>query len=107
MEFRAELNSLVIGKKIKVMNTFKDIIFKQHSLGAGSIQGLLMLENGIELSIVAGETMYCTPKSSGNGPEDFASFEVAVFDKNGFIIEEPKGWQSRGDINTLILQLNG
>ena len=89
------------------MKTFKDITFKQHQLGAGAIQGLLMLENGIELSIVAGETMYCTPKSSGKGPEDFSSFEVAVFDENGFIIEEPKGWQSRGDINTLILQLNG
>jgi hypothetical protein len=89
------------------MKTFKDVKFKQHQLGAGSIQGLLMLENGTELSIVAGPGMYCTPKANGEGPEDFSSFEVAVFDKEGEMNEDPKGWQSRGDINTLILQLNG
>lgn len=89
------------------MKTFKDITFKPHRLGAGAIQGLLMLENGIELSVVAGPTLYCTPKLPGDGPEDFSSFEVAVFDKDGEMNEDPRGWQSRGDINTLILQLNG
>ena len=39
------------------MKTFKDITFKQHKLGKGHIQGLLMLDNGIELSVVAGNGM--------------------------------------------------
>ena len=34
------------------MKTFKDISWKQHKLGKGNIQGLLTLDNGIELSIV-------------------------------------------------------
>ena len=89
------------------LNTFKDIIWKQHQLGKGAIQGLLMLDNGKELSIVAGSGMYCTPREAGTDPEDFSSFEVAIFDKKGSMIDEPHGWQSRGDINSLILLNNG
>ena len=44
------------------MKTFKDITFKQHKVGKGAIQGLLMLDNGIEFSVVAGEGMYSTGK---------------------------------------------
>ena len=44
------------------MKTFKDITFKPHKVGKGAIQGLLMLDNGIEFSVVAGEGMYSTGK---------------------------------------------
>ena len=92
------------------MKTFKDISWKQHSLGKGSIQGLLILDNGIEFSVVAGEGMY----SSGKGGvreaidkvEDASSFEVAVFDQAGNFIGDDNdmvlGWQSREDIDKLI-----
>jgi len=49
------------------MKTFKDIIFKQHRLGKGFIQGLLMLDNGIELSVVAGDGMYSSGKTGVRG----------------------------------------
>ena len=85
------------------MKKFEDIKWKQHRIGKGSIQGLLMLDNGIELSIVAGPTMYSLPKDAGNSPDDFNKFEVAVFDQDGeFVGDDVIGWQSRSDINKLI-----
>ena len=92
------------------MKTFKDISWKQHSLGKGAIQGLLTLDNGIEFSVVAGEGMYSTGKGGVRKTidkvEDASSFEVAVFDQAGNFIGADNdmvlGWQSREDINTLI-----
>jgi len=81
---------------------FEDIKWKQHRVGKGSIQGLLMLDNGIELSVVAGPTMYSLPKDAGNSPDDFDKFEVAVFDQDGKFVDDVIGWQSRSDINKLI-----
>ena len=92
------------------MKTFKDISWKQHGLGKGNIQGLLMLDNGIELSIVAGEGMYSSGKNGVREAidkvEDASSFEVAVFDQDGKFIPAENdmvlGWQSREDIDKLI-----
>ena len=84
------------------MKTFKDISWKQHRLGKGFIQGLLTLDNDIELSIVAGSGMYSLPRDEGNSPDDFDKFEVAAIDPNGKFIGDVKGWQSRSDINKLI-----
>ena len=92
------------------MKTFKDISWKQHKLGKGNIQGSLMLDNGIELSIVAGEGMYSAGKTGVRGPadnpEDVSSFEVAIFDQDGEFIGNDHdmvlGWQSREDIDNLI-----
>ena len=92
------------------MKTFKDIKFKPHKVGKGAIQGLLMLDNGIELSVVAGEGMYSTGKGgireAINKVEDASSFEVAIFDQDGKFIPADNdmvlGWQSREDIDKLI-----
>ena len=84
------------------MKKFKDIKWKQHKLGKGFIQGLLMLNSGIELSVVAGPGMYSLPRDAGNSPDDFDKFEVAVIDQDGKFIGDPKGWQSRSDIDELI-----
>ena len=92
------------------MKSFKDVIFKKHRLGKGHIQGLLMLDNGIELSVVAGSGMYSTSKdgarSAVNKVEDVSSFEVAAIDVDGEFLGDPKGWQSREDINELIKLLS-
>ena len=90
------------------MKTFKDITFKQHKLGKGNIRGLLTLDNGVELSIVAGTGMYSAGKTGVRGPvdnvKDVSSFEVAIFDQDGEFIGDDMvlGWQSREDINKLI-----
>jgi|TARA_R110000822_G_scaffold493_4_gene2329 hypothetical protein len=92
------------------MKKFKDITFKQSRLGKGNIQGLLMLDNGIELSIVAGTGMYSAGKTGVRGAvdnvEDVSSFEVAAIDVDGEFLGDPKGWQSREDINELIKLLS-
>jgi len=73
------------------MKKFKDIKWKQHKVvGKGAIQGLLMLHNGIEFSVVAGKGMYSTGKGGAREAigkvEDASSFEVAIFDQNGKFI---------------------
>ena len=92
------------------MKKFKDITFKQSRLGKGNIQGLLMLDNGIELSIVAGTGMYSAGKTgikkAVDNVEDVSSFEVAAIDVDGEFLGPPKGWQSREDINELIKLLS-
>ena len=92
------------------MKTFDDLKFKKHRLGKGHIQGLLMLDNDIELSVVAGSGMYSTSKdgarSAVNKVEDVSSFEVAAIDVDGEFLGDPKGWQSREDINELIKLLS-
>ena len=92
------------------MKTFKDISWKQHSLGKGAIQGLLMLDNGIELSVVAGEGMYSAGKTgvreAVDNVKDVSSFEVMAIDVDGEFLGDPKGWQSREDINELIKLLS-
>ena len=89
------------------MKKFKDIKWKQHKLGKGFIQGLLMLDSGIELSIVAGKGMYSLPRNAGDSPDDFDAFEVCVFGDPDFETEmddEVLGWQSREEINELIIK---
>jgi hypothetical protein len=83
------------------MKTFKDISWKQHEVfGIGSIQGILVLDNGIEFSIIAGKSAYSS-KNFGVSESDFATFEVAIFDDNG-IINQPHLWQDRKEIAILI-----
>ena len=90
------------------MKKFKDIKWKQHKLGKGFIQGLLMLDNGIELSVVAGSGMYSAGKDGVRGAvnnvKDASSFEVAIFDQDGEFIGDDMvlGWQSREDIDKII-----
>ena len=88
---------------------FKDLEWKDWHDGVASSP---KFDNGFELSIVAGPGKYSTPKDKGNSPDDFSSFEVAIFDPQGnFVTKEfvPNnhddviGWQDRGQINALML----
>jgi hypothetical protein len=84
------------------LKTFEDITWKKHQLGVNAIQGLLMLDNGIELSIVAGKGMYSTPREDLGSPDLHSSFEVAIFNQNGDMTDDVFGWKSREDIDKLI-----
>ena len=91
------------------MKTFADVKFKKHRVIEGAIQGLLTLDNGIELSVVAGSGLYSLPGGSGpneiklKGPDDVNKFEVAVIDKGGdFIGDDVQGWQTRTQIDKII-----
>ena len=92
------------------MKTFKDIQFHQ-SMG-GNLKSITRFDNGFELSVIAGEFAYSTPRENSTDPDFFSAFEVAVYDHDGYFTREffPEdhdddvvGWQSRADINTLML----
>lgn len=96
------------------MKTFEDIEWGKHRAAVGGVQGLLMLNNGIQLSVVAGPGLYSFPnaqyREAGESPNDFSTFEVALFDTEGeFILigdlqEQVLGWQDKEDINNLIIK---
>lgn len=92
------------------MKTFNDIKFGPHPLGG--IQGKLII-NGITLSVVAGEGLYSSPRTNGTSPKDFVSFEIGVWDDNGWLTsqlvdtdgDDVKGWQTIDDINNVIKKI--
>ncbi len=94
------------------MKNFKDIEFKIGLIGKG-IRGKLEIENGMEISVVAGEMNYCTPRKDIS-VDGWISFEVAILDSDGNFITEKiyggkchdiLGWQSRENINDLITKM--
>ena len=94
------------------MKTFKDIEFGPHGSGDGRILGKLEV-NGHFISVVAGDGMYCEPRENLGSEEKFTSFEIAVFDDKGnFVTDtflpnegEVAGWQTREDIDMLIVRV--
>jgi|TARA_R110000751_G_scaffold96765_4_gene188638 hypothetical protein len=97
------------------MKKFKNIQWKTHGVIPNALQGVLVLENKMMLSVVAGSHLMSTPGGIGNdvvieNPEDVNSFEVLVFDKTGNVLtkdglDSPLGWQNKDDINDLIVKL--
>lgn len=92
------------------MQTFKNLEFKEN--GFGSLAANLKFDNEFTLSVVAGSVAYSTPRENNTDPDFFSAFEVAVFAPDGKFTREffPQdhdddvlGWQSRADINTLML----
>jgi len=93
------------------MKVFKDLVFKKHRSGLG-VHAIEKFANGFELSVVAGEGLYSTPREDKDSPDDFSAFEIAVFETNGdwatkqFVPDhhdDVLGWQDRGQINALML----
>ena len=92
------------------MKVFKDLEFKLRS--HGGISTSMRFDNGFLISVIAGKMAYSTPREDKDSPDDFASFEVAVFSPDGdftrkfFPEDHPDdvlGWQDRGQINALML----
>jgi hypothetical protein len=93
-----------------VMKTFRDLVF--HKNGTGGINSRTDFDNGFSISVIAGGLAYSTPREDKDSPDDFSSFEVAVFAPDGDFTREffPEdvnddvlGWQERGQINALML----
>jgi hypothetical protein len=93
-----------------VMKTFKDIQFFP-SMG-GNLKSTTKFDNGFEISVIAGEFAYSTPREQNPDPDFFDKFEVAIFNDEGEFVtkqfvpdlnDDVLGWQSRGQINALML----
>ena len=94
------------------MKTFKDLVF--HANRIGGVNSRIDFDNGFSLSVIAGGMAYSTPREDIQDSEHFSAFEVAVFAPDGEFTREffPEdhsddvmGWQSRADINTILLQI--
>ena len=89
--------------------TFKDLKFKKHSVVEG-IQAIFEVKPKVFMSVVAGDGMYSNGKTGNRAAvskvKDVFSFEVGIIDEN--LPEEEQqwevmGWQSREDIDKLII----
>ncbi len=95
------------------MVTFKDLEFKPKKLGhlPCGTSTRCEFDNGYSISVVAGEFAYCTPKQNLDEPEDYSTFEVAVFKGKEWATkqflphhhDDVIGYQDRGEINSLML----
>jgi hypothetical protein len=91
---------------------FKDLEFKARDFGGVGAQ--YTFDNGITISVQASQVNYSTPRENLGSPNDFSSFEVGMWDANGWVTKElvddagddVLGWQSREDINNLIKKVN-
>jgi len=90
--------------------TFKDIQF--HPSMGGRLKSTTKFDNGFEISVIAGEHAYSTPRENSLDPNFFEEFEVAVFNSDGEFVrdffpedhyDDVLGWQNRGQINALML----
>jgi hypothetical protein len=83
--------------------TFKDIVFKPHSVVKGGVQGKLNLPNNITVSVVGGPTLY------GDGID---TFEVAAWytDSSDWIklsdYDDVKGYMEKDEIDFLLFELS-
>lgn len=82
---------------------FKNLGFIQHPTVKGAIMSQVFTDKGTRISIVCGEGMYSSSKAGNRAKcldvEDAASFEVMIGSN------DPKGWQSREDINEIFKSL--
>jgi hypothetical protein len=92
------------------MKTFKDIEFFP-SMG-GNLKSNTTFDNGFEISVIAGEFAYSTPRENSLDPDFFSAFEVAIFNDEGEFVtqdffqdinDDVMGWQTRADINTIMI----
>ena len=92
------------------MKTFKDIEFFP-SMG-GNLKSSTKFDNGFEISVIAGQFAYSTPRENSLDPDFFSAFEVAIFNDEGEFVtqdffqdinDDVMGWQSRADINTIMM----
>ncbi len=91
------------------MKVFKDLEFKKTFGGVGATH---TFNNGITISVQAGSGIYSTPKENLTSPDQFSSFEVAMWDEDREWVtkefvpddgDDVLGWQDRGQINALML----
>lgn len=91
---------------------FEEIKFEQRVFGGVAAQ--VELKDEMILSIVAGQMAYSTPRKDLADAKDFASFEIAILDKEGEFVtrdhitdidDDVKGWVGREEILEIIEKL--
>ena len=92
------------------MIKFKDLKFEPRQFGG--VGAKHTFNNDITISVQASQFNYSTPKEDLTSSDDFVSFEVAMWDKDGEWVtkefvsdagDDVLGWQDRDEINALML----
>lgn len=106
------LDQLLTSAIKSAFNSVIDFKPKDNMGGFGCIKRLV---NGFEISIQCSRFHYCTPREDLNSPNDYSSFEVAVFNANGDWVtsdffedignNQVKGWVSRREIISAIVRI--
>ena len=77
--------------------TFEDLKFKRHPHGSGE-RAQLVLANGIEVSVVAGDAFY----------NDSETYEIAMLVEGKFLPldkwDDVRGWQTPDEIDALLAE---
>ena len=90
------------------MTAFKDLKFEKKWGGVGANY---TFDNGITISVQAGTINYSTPREDHSSADNYSSFEIAMWDKDGEwatqdIVpghnDEVVGWVSRENIDEII-----
>ena len=90
------------------MTTFKDLKFEKKWGGVGTNY---TFDNGITLSVQAGIGNYSTPREDHSSADNYSSFEIAMWDKDGDWItqdivpghnDDVVGYVSRENIDEII-----
>ena len=100
------------------VKTFKDLEFKPTALFALELRSPLgaymEFDNGYSISVVAGHTMYSTPRADGLPLDEYTAFEVAILKGEEWVTgefflfhheQDVAGWQSREQIDKLMKQI--
>ena len=90
------------------MMKFKDLKFEKTYNGVGAHH---KFDNGITISVQAGEGIYSTPRENLTSPNSYSSFEVALWDESGEWVtqnfvktdEEVVGWQTKDNIDAIMM----
>jgi len=99
----------------QIKSAFNSVIdFKPNDI-AGGFGCTKKFLNGFEISIQCSAFHYCTPRENLNSPNDYSSFEVAVFNANGDWVTSKffedcggdmvKGWATRPEIISAIRRI--
>jgi len=92
------------------MKTFKDLEFEPR--GFGGVGAKYTFDNDVTISVQASRLNYSTPREDLTSPDDFNSFEIALWNGRGEWVTEDfvpdagddvLGWQDRAKINELML----
>ena len=91
---------------------FTDLKFRKNEIGG--VGATHTFDNGVRISVQAGEVNYCTPRKNLESEDDYVSFEVAILDSNGEFVtrdyiedatDDVLGWQDRDDIDNLMIKI--
>ena len=65
------------------MRTFKDLVFEKRIHSMQGVGAHLEFDNGHVISVQASRRHYCSPREDLNSPNDYESFEIAIWNEYG------------------------